>query len=93
MGKLSSWRLLAMLVGFLAVVVGQITVADAAERIAVEKLNSMPADQVTILDVRSKGSWERSDEKIKGAIRENPYDVENWANKYSKDSSIVLYCS
>jgi hypothetical protein len=46
-----------------------------------------------ILDVRHGSDWTSSDLKIKGALREEPNDIESWANKYSKDKILVLYCS
>jgi hypothetical protein len=49
-------------------------------------------DLVT-LDVRSSSDWTASDLKIKGAVREEPDDIESWANKYSKDKILVLYCA
>ncbi len=48
----------------------------------------------TIIDVRQEGAWRESDEKIKGAVREDPIkDEKSWAKKYPKDRNIVLYCS
>jgi hypothetical protein len=49
--------------------------------------------KLTIIDLRQPGEWESADVKIKGAVRENPQDVESWADKYSKDQELVLYCS
>jgi rhodanese-related sulfurtransferase len=49
--------------------------------------------ELIILDVRLGGDWKDSDLKIKGAVREEPRDMESWANKYSKDKTLVLYCS
>jgi len=46
-----------------------------------------------ILDVRRDSDWNGSDSKIKGAVREDPHDIESWANKYSKDKTLVLYCA
>jgi len=46
---------------------------------------------VRIIDVRR--DWERSDLKIKGAVRENADDVKTWAKKYQKDQKLILYCS
>jgi len=48
---------------------------------------------LVILDVRYKKDWTDSDSKIKGAIREDPESVKSWAEKYSKDKAIVLYCA
>jgi rhodanese-related sulfurtransferase len=46
---------------------------------------------LVILDVRT--DWDRSDEKIKGSVREEPGGVLEWAAKYPKDKKIVLYCT
>jgi hypothetical protein len=48
---------------------------------------------LVILDVRASSDWTASDLKIKEAVREEPRDVESWANKYSKDKTLVLYCA
>lgn len=50
-------------------------------------------DNVKIIDVRSPNGWESADRKIKGAIRENPLNVDDWAEKYSQDDKLILYCS
>ncbi len=46
-----------------------------------------------ILDVRVAQEWKGSNEKIQGAIREDPERVKTWADKYPKDKTLVLYCS
>jgi rhodanese-related sulfurtransferase len=48
---------------------------------------------VVVLDVRAATDWAIAKEKIKGAVRENPRDVEDWSGKYPKDKTIVLYCA
>ena len=48
---------------------------------------------LVILDLRLGRDWKDSDLKIKGAVREEPDDIESWANKYSKDKILVLYCA
>lgn len=45
----------------------------------------------TIIDVRR--DRDQSDEKIFNAVEEDPDKVESWADKYSGQQSIVLYCS
>jgi rhodanese-related sulfurtransferase len=63
-------------------------------RMTIEELKAhMGAPDVVILDVRADGDWKNSDEKIKGAVRENPKEVQAWAAKYSKDKRLVLYCA
>jgi hypothetical protein len=55
--------------------------------------NQLVNSDIIIIDVRHGLSWEKSDLKIKGAVRENPLNVTSWADKYQKDSNIVLYCA
>ena len=63
-------------------------------RISKEKLRTMLGNpDVFILDVRIEGEWKGSGKKIQGAIRENPEEVELWLDKYSKDKTLVFYCS
>jgi len=65
-----------------------------AENMSVEDLkNILGKSGVVVLDVRSDRDWKLSKFKIKGAIREDPNDFKSWANKYPKDSFIVLYCA
>ena len=48
---------------------------------------------LAILDVRKMADWTDSNAKIKGAVRENHWEVEKWASKYPKDRIIVTYCA
>ena len=62
--------------------------------ISIDTLNNhLVTSDIIIIDVRHGLSWEKSDLKIKGAVRENPLNVTSWADKYQKDSNIVLYCA
>ena len=54
---------------------------------------SLGNPDLIILDVRRGSDWKDSDLKIKGAVREDPHDIESWANKYSRDKTLVLYCA
>ena len=59
-----------------------------------DELNSLQGNpDLMILDVRRNSHWTSSDLKIKGAVRENPNEIQSWADKYSKDKTIVLYCA
>jgi len=59
-----------------------------------DELNSLLGNpDVTTLDVRRNSHWTSSDLKIKGAVREKPNEIQSWADKYSKDKTIVLYCA
>ncbi len=48
---------------------------------------------VVVLDVRALTDWLLTREKIKGAVRENPKDFDEWYGKYPKGKTIVLYCA
>jgi hypothetical protein len=69
------------------------TCAADAPRMSKEDLKSKLGDpEVIILDVRASGDWDSSSTKIQGAIREDPNkSAKSWADKYSKDKTIVLY--
>ena len=63
-------------------------------RMTKETLKEMLDDPDTIIvDVRSGRDWASSEFKIKGARRENPGEVESWAEKYPKDKTLVFYCA
>jgi rhodanese-related sulfurtransferase len=64
------------------------------ETMSKEELKAlMGKKDVIVLDVRIHGQYDKSPLKIKGAVRQNPIDVKSWARKYSRDATIVLYCS
>jgi len=54
-------------------------------------LESLDHPQLLILDVRTPGSWQASDIKIKGAVRKNPDTFESWANDFPENKFLVLY--
>jgi rhodanese-related sulfurtransferase len=60
-----------------------------------EQLFTMTAKpDVVILDVRESESWKESRQKIQGAVREDPEkDIQGWVDKYSKEKTLVFYCS
>jgi rhodanese-related sulfurtransferase len=61
-------------------------------RISIDELKAMlDHPDVVIVDVRTGSHWKSSEYKIKGAVREEPSDVESWASKYDKTKTIVLY--
>jgi hypothetical protein len=46
---------------------------------------------VIIIDVRKYRNWWRSSKKILSAVREDPYRVHQWAQKYPKDKTLIFY--
>ncbi len=49
--------------------------------------------ELALVDVRSGSDWQESIQKIAGAVREDPDQVETWMNKYPKDKTLVFYCA
>jgi len=87
---------LIILVFFLMTLLGCKTLSLSAEvpRMTKEELKAMLGKpDLIIIDVRTGSDWTGSDLKIKGAVREDPGNIESWANKYSKDKTLVLYCA
>jgi hypothetical protein len=83
-----------MWVSFLVLLGVHAYAAGSVPLITKEELKQILGDQkVTVIDVRVDGAWKSSSQKIKGAVREDFYDVKPWAAKYPKDRMIVLYCS
>lgn len=68
--------------------------ADEAPRIAKEEVKALLDDpNVSILDARISPDWNKSDIRIKGAVRVDPLDVGVWAGNYPKDKKLIVYCA
>ena len=68
--------------------------AGDVPRMQVDELNARLVDpSLVVIDVRAAGDWGGSSTKIKGAIREESKSISDWASNYSKDKTIVLYCT
>ena len=67
--------------------------ADAA-RITVDELHGKleQGEQITIVDVR-RGSWDRSEEKIEGAIRLDPDRYADELDALAPGASVATYCT
>jgi rhodanese-related sulfurtransferase len=90
------WRVSAVVLSFITLgVLAKMACAAEVRRMSAEELKSMLASpEVVIIDVRTGGDWDKSKEKIKGAVREDPNkDAKSWAGKYPKDKTVVLYCA
>lgn len=90
--------LLCFSITFCLAILGLLTfTAFAAEdvpRITKEELKVLiKYTDIIILDVRTGTDWKASEFKIEGAIREDPKDFKSWADKYTKDKTIILYCA
>jgi hypothetical protein len=93
----SAWLFGLVALGLLLSVIPVIGVSGAEkdpDRITVAQLKEMLGrHDVTLVDVRDPISWDKSDSKIRGAVRENPEQLTAWANKYPKDKTLIFYCS
>ncbi len=76
------------------VTVGGEAVSDQVPRISVEDLKArLGSPDVVVLDVRNEWTWNSSNMKIAGAVREDPRLFFRWYDKYPKDKALVLYCT
>lgn len=78
------------------VIFGLTTVASAGSTgtITVEKLRQELDDpDLVILDVRTGRDWKSSEFKIKGAVRANPGDFDQWITQHAKEKRYVTYCA
>ena len=79
-----------------AIAVLFVAASAIAEDKRITKEEVMPmlgSPDLIIIDVRAAVEWEKSESKIKGAIREDPDNVGSWMSKYPKDKIIAIYCS
>ncbi len=61
-------------------------------RITKEELKDLlGSPDVVLLDCRPDEQWRTAEQKLPGAIHENPLQVASWASKYSKESKIIIY--
>jgi len=69
------------------------SLAEGAPRISLGVAAALVGNpEVVIIDVRRASDWEKSAAKIKGAVRESEKDI-SWADKYPKDTFLILYCA
>ncbi len=68
--------------------------AKDVPRMSADELKGLLGNpEVVIIDVRIDRDWENSTQKIKGALREDPQNIDSWAPKYAPQKTIVLYCA
>jgi rhodanese-related sulfurtransferase len=90
--KMAVFAALAVSLAFLAV--GSLSFAQEAKRMTKEELKEMlDSPDLVVVDVRAGKDWTASDQKIKGALREDPGKIDDWAAKFDKGKTIVLYCA
>ena len=66
--------------------------AEGIPRISKENLKELLGNpDAIILDVRKSENWQKSEFKIKGAIRRMPKTSETWAEELPRDKKLFLY--
>ena len=84
--------LLALLTA--GVLMAGVAAASETLRITKEEVKAkLSSADMAIIDVRASRDWKKSESMIKGAVREDPKDVEKWAKNYPKGKTLVLYCA
>ena len=69
-------------------------VQSAVAKMTKEELRAkLDSPDVVIVDMRLGKDWKASEEKIKGAMRVDPAEVDSIAAMYPKDTTLVFYCA
>jgi hypothetical protein len=85
------WLAVVLSVGIVLAAVLPV-MSQEGPRISKEDLKEMLGkSDVVIVDVRTGSDWSASTFKIKGAVREEADKVDSWIEKYSRDTTLVLY--
>ncbi len=88
MKKIIALMLFLFVAGTPSVFAGEVKTIDKDE------LKTMlGSPDLVVLDVRTGKDWTSSEFKIKGAVRFTDKDISMAMEKYTKDSTIVLYCA
>lgn len=87
------WIILLVLLAAGVLLAGH-AAANEARRISKEEVKAkLGSADMVVLDVRAPRDWRNSDAMIKGSVREDPGKIKDWAGKYPKDKTLVLYCA
>jgi hypothetical protein len=94
--KKMQWMILVVLLGLIVAGLGVYSAkaAEEASRMSKEELKGMlGSKELVVIDVRAGKDWDASEIKIKGAVREDPKNLDSWAAKYPKEMTLVFYCA
>jgi hypothetical protein len=93
--KKANWLIRTLLIYFLSIGFTALLSAQAYGQVIKITINqlleSLDHPELLLLDVRTTGSWQGSNNKIKGAVRKNPDTFDSWANDLPKNNYLVLY--
>lgn len=97
MKRLRHFSALALLSAGITVLVPDVSVmamgkGPDAPRMTIEELRPhLGNPEVAIIDVRVDDEWTKSNEKVQGAVREDPEKYNQWAVKYPQEKTLVFY--
>ena len=94
--KKMQWMILVVLLGLIVAGLGVYSAKAAVEasRMSKEELKgTLGSKELVVIDVRAGKDWDASEIKIKGAVREDPKNLDFWAAKYPKEMTLVVYCA
>ncbi len=90
----NSWLIFLVVAVLLAPMGACLAQKEEAPRIDKDALKGMLGDaKLVLIDVRTPKDWAASDNKIKGAVRQDSNKVAQWGKTLPKDKQIVLYCA
>jgi len=85
---------LLMMCSLILLVTSLAALAASVPRMTTDELKAHLGDSdYVVLDARHGTDWSGATEKISGAERVEPGNVEQWASNYDREKTIVLYCS
>lgn len=83
------------IIGSLIIAISAVAAGPSeAPRIGKDEVKGMLGNSgIVIVDVRQPKDWDNSRSKIKGAVRKNPGDVEEWIDGIPKNKTLIFYCA
>ncbi len=89
------WFLLFVLfMGLTAFGGGTAQAQGSAPRITKDELKArLGSSDLVVIDVRGAHGGAGKEPVISGAVREDPSSPDQWAGKYSKKKTLVIYCA
>ncbi len=88
------WHLVILCISLVLLSSGAAFSYEKTQMVTREQLKAILDDpDLAIIDVRTGIDWNSSEWKIKGAVREDPLDVDAWAKRYPRDKMFVIYCA
>jgi hypothetical protein len=92
--RLKFGKIIAAFSFLLALALVSVALAGEVKLITKDELKaSLGSPGLVIIDVRIPKNWNESDQKIKGAVREEPGQLDELVKKYNKTNDIVFYCA